>query len=72
MKYLVSLPQNAVASFYRLSGKSESDWYCASDPPGRKVGSGGMTAWLLSKAWKNSQSGPGFFNWIAEERRIRS
>jgi len=38
MKYLISLPEQAVSGFYKISGKPEETWYCTSDPAGKKVG----------------------------------
>ena len=70
MRYLVSLPKNTVNSFHKLSGRSEEEWYCTSDPKGEKVGSGGGTAWLLSEAWKSQNTGIDFSDWLAKEKRI--
>lgn len=47
MKKLLSLPPNLVASFHEMTRLPEDEWYCASDPEGRRVGSGGGTTWLL-------------------------
>ena len=47
MKKLLSLPPNLVSAFHAMTNLPEDEWYCASDPVGRRVGSGGGTAWLL-------------------------
>lgn len=47
MKKLLSLPPNLVSAFHAMANLPEDEWYCASDPVGRRVGSGGGTAWLL-------------------------
>ena len=70
MQYLVSLPSNSVNSFHKLTGKPGKDWFCTSDPEGRKVGSGGGTAWLLKEAWENSASGEDFSSWLSGDKRI--
>ena len=70
MRYLVSLPEKSIGSFHKLSGRSEEEWFCSSDPAGEKVGSGGGTAWLLTEAWESSNSGTDFSDWLSEEKRI--
>jgi fucokinase / fucose-1-phosphate guanylyltransferase len=70
MRYLASLPEKSIASFHKIFGKSEEEWYCTSDPKGEKVGSGGGTSWLLSEAWKSSESDKEFSQWLSEEKKI--
>ncbi|NPA36586.1 MAG: bifunctional fucokinase/L-fucose-1-P-guanylyltransferase [Chlorobi bacterium] len=52
MQYLLSLPENLVSSFHKITEKEESDWFVASDPPGTKIGSGGGTAFLIAENLK--------------------
>lgn len=70
MRYLVSLPENSRDSFHKLSRKPEEQWYCTSDPAGKKVGSGGGTSWLLTEAWKKGKTDTNFPEWLSEEKRI--
>lgn len=44
---LLSLPPNLVASFHQLESVDSANWFCTSDPVGKKLGSGGGTTWLL-------------------------
>ena len=41
MKILLSLPPNLVGSFHKITGLSRDEFFCASDPIGHRVGSGG-------------------------------
>ncbi len=50
MKKLLSLPPNLVDCFHDITGKSRDEWFCTNDPIGAKLGSGGGTAWAISKA----------------------
>lgn len=56
MKKLLSLPPNLVDCFHRITGKNRSEWFCSSDPVGRKLGSGGGSAWLLRAAFFDEQN----------------
>lgn len=47
MKILLSLPPNLVDSFHEITGLSHDDFFCASDPVGHRVGSGGGSTYLL-------------------------
>ena len=76
MKKLLSLPPNLVDCFHEITGSSPDEWFCTNDPVGRKLGSGGGTAWLLQQAFEDSRekkelSEVGDFNeWLAFERRL--
>jgi galactokinase/mevalonate kinase-like predicted kinase len=70
MKKLLSLPTNLVNSFHRIEKRSCDEWFCASDPVGAKVGSGGGSAWLLSECWKGDNSSSGFGDWLGREKRM--
>ena len=47
MQYLLSLPPNLVNCFHDITGLDPQHWFCANDPVGRKLGSGGGTTHLL-------------------------
>lgn len=47
MKKLLTLPPNLVENFHQLCNLSRDEWFVASDPSGRKVGSGGGTVALV-------------------------
>lgn len=49
MKVLLSLPPNLVGSFHEITGLSHDDFFCASDPVGHRIGSGGGSVYLLEK-----------------------
>ncbi len=44
--------------------------FAASDPPGHQLGSGGGTANIIVEAWKASQSGLSFRDWLCESRKL--
>jgi galactokinase/mevalonate kinase-like predicted kinase len=70
MKRLLSLPPNLVDCFHDITGLERSEWFCTSDPPAHKLGSGGGTAWLLKQchdAWCREKP---FDEWLSSERRI--
>ena len=61
MKKLLSLPPNLVRKdsegctvFHRITGLDPEEYFCTCDPEGRRVGSGGGTAWLLWQAYLDS------------------
>lgn len=71
MKNLLSLPPNACGVFHDITGLPVEDYYVTSDPAGRKLGSGGGTAWLLNSAYADSSDGMnGFSEWLASEKRV--
>ena len=55
MQKLLSLPPNLVQSFHELERVNRTDWFCTSDPVGKKLGSGGGTSWLLEEVIMNIQ-----------------
>ena len=62
MKKLLSLPPNLVKKgtrgdtvFHEITGLSADEFFCTCDPEGRRVGSGGGTAWLLWQAFRNEE-----------------
>lgn len=71
MKNLLSLPPNVVGSFHEVTGLSREAFYVTSDPAGRKLGSGGGTAWLLASAHADeAPEGQSFEAWLGEEKRV--
>ena len=70
MKKLLSLPPNVVSVFHDITGLSHEEYYCTSDPVGRKLGSGGGTAWLLQSAYADEGEGKDFSQWLSSEKRI--
>ena len=73
MKKLLSLPPNLVGCFHQVTGLSSDEYFCTSDPVGRKLGSGGGTAWLLRQAFGASLLDSGeekFGQWLCREKRI--
>lgn len=70
MQKLLSLPPNLVACFHQITGYDPAQWFCTSDPIGRKLGSGGGSAWLLRECHKAQAPDMDFRQWIASERRL--
>lgn len=70
MQKLLSLPPNLVGCFHDITGCSRDEWYCANDPVGRKLGSGGGTTHLLREAFKAQGNGRSFGEWLHADRRL--
>ncbi len=70
MKKLLSLPPNISGCFHEVTGHSPGEWFCAHDPVGRRLGSGGGTAWLLERCHERWGAGMGFDAWLSSDRRI--
>lgn len=70
MKKLLSLPPNLVGCFHEITGADPQEYFCTSDPVGRKLGSGGGTTWLLERCHEACGAGRGFDEWLASDRRI--
>ena len=68
MKKLLSLPTNLVHYFNTIEEKDPNTWFCASDPPGNRIGSGGGTSWMLKENWE--KEGGNFLDWLIKEKRI--
>ena len=69
MAILLSLPETLVAKFHGLTSCDKNHFFVSSDPAGIKVGSGGGTAWLLSKHFKQSGK-DNFEKYTASEKKI--
>lgn len=74
MKSLLSLPPNLVGCFHDITGLSTQDCFCTNDPVGRKLGSGGGSAWLLIDDFLHQpgvvHSYKGFREWLSSEKRL--
>ena len=70
MKKLFSLPPNLVDNFHEVEHLSKEEYFCTSDPVGRKLGSGGGTAWLLEACRQTEAPQTDFPTWLAQEKRI--
>ena len=70
MKRLLSLPPNVVACFHDITNTKRSDFFCTSDPVGRKLGSGGGTAWLLEACHRDERPDENFEQWLKRDKRI--
>ena len=70
MKKLLSLPPNLVGCFHEITGLDPHEYFCANDPVGRKLGSGGGTTWLLERCHEAWGAGRPFAEWLASDRRI--
>lgn len=70
MQTLLSLPPNVVKTFHQIASPHWSNIYCTSDPAGKKLGSGGGTAWLLASAYTDEAKEQSFEQWLAADKRI--
>jgi galactokinase/mevalonate kinase-like predicted kinase len=70
MQYLLSLPESLTGHFHSIEGKPANEWFVASDPEGRALGSGGGTAWLLNQCWQSQSPGDSFEEWLESEKRV--
>jgi len=70
MKKLLSLPPNLVKCFHAITGYNKEEWFCANDPIGRKLGSGGGSAWLLKAAFEAQGNGLSFDEWLSADRKL--
>jgi len=67
---LITLPEGMVGNFHQMEGKDAELWFCCADPPGRRAGSGGGTAHILSEAYAASEAGGGFREWLSSGKRM--
>ena len=70
MKKLLSLPPNLVECFHDIENVSHEEWFCTSDPIGKKLGSGGGTTWLLDACRREEADGADLMTWLGREKRI--
>lgn len=57
-------------AFHELEGRPRPDWVAASDPAGRRLGSGGAAAHLLINAWQATGGGQSFQEWLGASRKL--
>lgn len=70
MKKLLSLPPNLVTSFHEMEGVGRDEYFCTSDPVGKRLGSGGGTTWLLEACRQQEEPQTPWQEWIGKEKRI--
>ena len=70
MKKLLSLPPNLMECFHDIMNADRKEWFCTSDPVGKKLGSGGGTTWLLDECRRNEADGQDVMEWLGREKRI--
>lgn len=56
--------------FSRYYARDHKEWFCTSDPVGKKLGSGGGTAWLLNACREEEDKDAALGDWLAREKRI--
>lgn len=69
MKHLISVPANTIPHFHQIAGLPVNDWFVTSDPEGKRVGSGGGTAHLLTEQFKQ-EAATSFDQWLSKEKRV--
>ncbi|MBN2166181.1 MAG: bifunctional fucokinase/L-fucose-1-P-guanylyltransferase, partial [Marinilabiliaceae bacterium] len=69
MKTLISIPENLVEVFNDILPLGSEDRFVSSDPAGKKVGSGGGTAWLLARQF-NKSGEKNFNSYLAASKKI--
>lgn len=68
---LVSLPAAALdGKATQTMQRNRKVMQVSSDPPGKQLGSGGGTVWLLYQTWKNTAPETSFNEWLLSQRRI--
>lgn len=70
MKKLLSLPPNLVECFHDIERVSHDEFFCTSDPVGKKLGSGGGTTWLLEACHEEWSPETDMMEWLSKEKRI--
>jgi len=67
---LLSLPEGMPSLFQGLEKQESGKWFCASDPPQTKLGSGGGTAYILWKAYQQADPDIAFKEWLKQGSRL--
>ena len=57
MNKLLSLPPNLVDYFHEIEKVDPEEYFCTSDPWGKRLGSGGGTTWLLDACREKENCG---------------
>jgi galactokinase/mevalonate kinase-like predicted kinase len=69
MRHLISIPPKTISNFHEIAGLPQSDWFVTSDPEGKRVGSGGGTAHLLTEMFSHEEDQQ-FDDWLQKEKRV--
>lgn len=67
---LISLPPGMKEQFRNLEHRIQGEWFCDSDPEGKKVGSGGGSASILASAYQHSDFKGEFKDWLSGRKRM--
>jgi hypothetical protein len=67
---LISLPSGMTNYFEDLEHHHGDQWFCDSDPEGKKLGSGGGTASILASAYRQSGFQGDFREWLSAGKRM--
>jgi galactokinase/mevalonate kinase-like predicted kinase len=70
VQYLLTLPPVAVDHFKSIGGRLGAGWFVCSDPPDRRLGSGGGTAHLLQSAWSATGGEASFKDWLRKSKKL--
>ena len=67
---VIVIATDLVACFHDIMHADHKEWFCTSDPVGKKLGSGGGTAWLLNACREEEDKDAALGDWLAREKRI--
>ena len=67
---LLSLPPNMCSHLAECESAVAERAFSTFDPPGRQLGSGGGTAYVLEQAWRAQDSDVSFSDWLAESGKL--
>ena len=70
MKKLLIIATKSGGMFHDIMHADHKEWFCTSDPVGKKLGSGGGTAWLLNACREEEDKDAALGDWLAREKRI--
>jgi len=67
---LLSLPPNMCTHLAECEPYIANNCFATYDPPGRPLGSGGGTAYVLEQAWRSMDGSSSFADWLAESGKL--
>lgn len=70
MNKLLSLPPNLVDYFHEIEKVAPEEYFCTSDPRGKRLGSGGGTTWLLDACRGKENFSGSLSDWLPRAKRI--
>ena len=70
MNKLLSLPPNLVDYFHEIEKVDPEEYFCTSDPWGKRLGSGGGTTWLLDACREKENFSGSLSDWLPRAKRI--